>query len=908
MDFEEFEVDIERAIEDFKPSESCTVTEALNWIDSTWYAPASRNARWMDEIGDYAGTEPFVIDRHSLLQVALDDHLLVLAKDDANFEIVCFDGECCERPSRAFPQGGPICGQRNVKVGTQACQKYQQAAKADAIREQNIARKESKQASESAAWLASGESLDDASPEKFLQIPSRNPRSRDATSILSCGNSGYLGNSWIEAWTVEPMQELTFKPDAWQREVLNAIDQNMSLLVVGCCSSYQCGKISISYYAMEKNLQGSDDGILVYIAPTKALVAQVAAEIYARFSKDLNDRSCWAIHSRNPRVHDTQNCQILVSVSEILCHPAVWEQILLLSPCPVTGISVTAGAPERFHEWLESVQKAGGFQHKFVHYPCRYSHLRKFYYNIQEKPRDTAAFHSLSTYKSTEKMRFLHPLSILSSSVQSLPSDLALEAVDALSLYRALSTCTTLQPSDLVIPPYFYTGTISFIWSPIFTHKGTLLFLNDVLETREDEGQENSPEWKRKMAQYDAYLQGAKERERKAARANGKCPLDPMIPSHDFPFTGQSTSYPASELDEDIVDLARRKISPPQWALKYFRHGIAVHVPCCLFRHAFVRIIFRDGTAHLRLYLQALLPWVLTPDQNFNFLQRLALPRCTHGYRVQRLVLSKLPSLSASFPVTSIFLGRLFNLLEGSDYSTTAAAAVQQLFRLPQISFGSEEGKYQLLHHLRFSIDYLPAHLYYMEPSNLALVALLCGSVIQEICVQPNLRLAKRNFIQLMAHLRVFGRRYLPSVCMKKHHGDGQEVAIDEREHEILKIFTGYALTYGTQHQNDLGLDHILPLSQRIISGTGEDESLFTRDLDQTAQSGLNLDEHTIPSFEGITRKTNQDDRKYALNAHLLDFYVHGQVAALAAANAIRRGDMMQFSLKEFEITVTTIP
>jgi superfamily II RNA helicase len=41
---------------------------------------------------------------------------------------------------------------------------------------------------------------------------------------------------------------------------------------------------------MEKILRGSDDGILVYIAPTKALVAQVAAEIYARFSKDLNGR------------------------------------------------------------------------------------------------------------------------------------------------------------------------------------------------------------------------------------------------------------------------------------------------------------------------------------------------------------------------------------------------------------------------------------------------------------------------------------------------------------------------------------------------------------------------------------------------------------------------------------------
>ncbi|KAG1758646.1 hypothetical protein EDD22DRAFT_997577 [Suillus occidentalis] len=1130
-----------------------------------------------------------------------------------------------------IPSVASLANQRHVKpkvVHARSTSKSTgKLSKADAIREQNIAKKESKLASDSAAWFASRiqemESLEGTNLEKYLQVLARNPRTRDAsvgaelrvyrmhrllrewiyspkpdssasrdkyslllmrlvkevweigfstkeianavTSVLiTLGFSDYIDSLVVSGstddralsfrfiklvksktktavydfmrvqehpivWQLRLFGEfmdrsmdsqadtrVTFKPDAWQREVLDAIDQNMSLLVVAPTSA---GKTFISYYAMEKILRASDDGILIYIAPTKALVAQVAAEIYARFSKDLNGRSCWAIHSRDFRVHDPQNCQILVTVPEILAimllspplaktwtprlkyvildeiHTigqqeggAVWEQILLLSPCPVIGLSATVGAPERFNEWLESVQKAGGFQHKFVHYPHRYSHLRKFYYNIHEKPRDI--FHGLSTYKSTERMRFLHPLSILSSGARSLPSDLTLEASDALDLYRALSTCTALQPSDLVAldPAVFFSSgkflqqkdviryeealkqhiipllssfdsqdsgaplsrvitqlqddTLSCVPNRVLNSQPDRVvsasnlihlvadlhaqgdlpgiffsfdrsdcehmaqFLNSVLETREDEWRENSPEWKRKMAQYDAYLQGAKERERKAARAS-KHKLDeedkradtsewqasfrPDDPQSDFSFAGHSTSYPVSELDEDIADLTRRKPSPPEWALRCLRRGIAVHHAgmnrgrSSLFRRGFVRVIFATGTLALGINAPTKTS-IFCGDS--PFLTALMYRQCAgragrRGYdtlgkvvfyalpmsRVQRLVLSKLPSLSASFPVTSTLVVRLFNLLEGSDYSTTAVAAVQRLFRLPQISFSSEEGRYQLLHHLRFSIDYLrrarlldeqgkplnlfgiAAHLYYTEPSNLALVALLRSGVIHEICAQPNLRLAKRNFIQLMAHL--FGRRYLPSANTKEEYitkvvkkspsmvllpplpKTARDVLIAQ-EREILQIFTGYALTYGTQYQKDLGLDHILPLSQRNISGTTEDEtslirdhlhrtairvvarSLFVansghddhfnsvRDLAQTARRGLNLAEHTIPSFEGITGTSNQDGEKYALNAYLLDFYVHGQVAALAAANSIRRGDVW-FLLQDFDLTLMTV-
>ncbi len=47
---------------------------------------------------------------------------------------------------------------------------------------------------------------------------------------------------------------------------------------------------------MEKVLRESNDGIVVYIAPTKALVTQIAAEVYARFSKKVPNGIPFHIH------------------------------------------------------------------------------------------------------------------------------------------------------------------------------------------------------------------------------------------------------------------------------------------------------------------------------------------------------------------------------------------------------------------------------------------------------------------------------------------------------------------------------------------------------------------------------------------------------------------------------------
>ena len=338
--------------------------------------------------------------------------------------------------------------------------------------------------------------------------------------------------------------------------------------------------------------------------------------------------------------------------------------------------------------------------------------------------------------------------------------------------------------------------------------------------------------------------------------------------------------------------------------------------------------------------------------------------------RCQRLVLSKLPSLGGNFPLTSTMVLRLFNLLQGSNDAPVACNAIKSLLHLPHISFVSDVGRVQILHHIRFSIDYLrrsglldkdgnpinlfgvAAHLYYTEPSNLALVALLRHGVVHRISNQSSLITAKRELMILLSHL--FGRRYLPrayasatylqtitrkspsTVVLPPLSTDARKILIEHEEH-IKHVFTGYALAYVSQHAEELGQDMRLPFSGESIcpisstapstpftlrlrdtavtpvarspfvatSGHG-DNFRSVKELTITSRQGLHLNEYVIPTMRQFTSVPGQDDEEFALNAYLLDFYTHGQTAALKAANGIRDGEMW-YVLQEFTLTLKAI-
>lgn len=282
-------------------------------------------------------------------------------------------------------------------------------------------------------------------------------------------------------------ERVPFRPDAWQRKVLDAIDENHSLFVVAPTSA---GKTFISFYAMKQVLTNDDDGVIVYVAPTKALVNQIAAEIQARFSKSFKrpGKSVWAIHTRDYRINNATGCQILVTVPHILqimllapfnaekenswsCRikriifdevhcigqaedGVVWEQLLLQSPCPIIALSATVGNSEEFSTWLGSTQEANGNKLVTIEHHHRYSDLRKFIY----VPPKTFCFTGLPESSpihtpgldGMEAFCFVHPVSSLNNKSRGIPKDLHLEARDCLWLWQTMKKHAT---KEYVVPP-----------------------------------------------------------------------------------------------------------------------------------------------------------------------------------------------------------------------------------------------------------------------------------------------------------------------------------------------------------------------------------------------------------------------------------------------------------------------
>lgn len=243
---------------------------------------------------------------------------------------------------------------------------------------------------------------------------------------------------------------------------------------------------------MKRVLEDDDDGVLVYVAPTKALVNQIAAEVQARFSKNFKHggKSVWGIHTRDYRINNPTGCQVLVTVPHILqimlLAPAnanswsarvkriifdevhcigqaedgvVWEQLLLMAPCPIIALSATVGNPHEFgSQWLQLAQKANNIELKMIEHRHRYSDLRKYVYYPPKKFHfnglpEPVQFPSLGL-DSSNVMAYMHPVVSLIDRSRGMPDDLSFEARDCWLLWKAMTKYQTPQfPVDKSLDP-----------------------------------------------------------------------------------------------------------------------------------------------------------------------------------------------------------------------------------------------------------------------------------------------------------------------------------------------------------------------------------------------------------------------------------------------------------------------
>jgi superfamily II RNA helicase len=124
----------------------------------------------------------------------------------------------------------------------------------------------------------------------------------------------------------------------------------------------------------------------------------------------------------------------------------VWEQLLLLAPCPIIALSATVGNPEQFNDWLVETQKATGTELKMIQHGTRYSDLRKYMY----EPPKTFKFEGFGVpnraglgLDGLTGFETFHPVASLVDKSRGMPNDLALEPRDCLSLWKAMVQCQT---------------------------------------------------------------------------------------------------------------------------------------------------------------------------------------------------------------------------------------------------------------------------------------------------------------------------------------------------------------------------------------------------------------------------------------------------------------------------------
>ena len=258
----------------------------------------------------------------------------------------------------------------------------------------------------------------------------------------------YCGHLMQRSFDSRPDPRVSgFSPDLWQRELLDIVDSKQSALVVAPTSS---GKTFISYYTMKQVIEsnkklkyGTNVRLVVYVAPTKELVRQVAAEVYNHYGPVVG-------YHLPEYSNSAETCQVLVTIpqcleelllnsswkkqidycilDEVHCiqefgtgdstdnknNTVVWEHIIDLLPCPFLALSATIGNPNEFQKWLSITQERFGREVKIVKHQYRWSDLVLHCYLPDTNDTNATSFNTILDRPSKPAVQHVHPLACLS--------------------------------------------------------------------------------------------------------------------------------------------------------------------------------------------------------------------------------------------------------------------------------------------------------------------------------------------------------------------------------------------------------------------------------------------------------------------------------------------------------------
>lgn len=302
--------------------------------------------------------------------------------------------------------------------------------------------------------------------------------------------------------------------------------------------------------------------------------------------------------------------------------------------------------------------------------------------------------------------------------------------------------------------------------------------------------------------------------------------------------------------------------------------------------------------------------------------------------KVHRLISSRLPSLMGHYPINTGLVLRLCTLLNNSEQAEFAKNAISGLLSQKQLVIGEEFVSEQVLHHLRFSIEFLRrqklisssgapmnfatfvSHLYYIESAAFSFHTLLASGYLGEICADINKAPAQviENLMLVFSH--IFGRmpcskrsgiKPLPALPEKA------KKILEEQNKTTLDLYSTYVETFSDRFLKD-EVDNSLPFSHVSCGGSSETASLTSTPAPKARSQFFALSGHTdqfasIPDLatslrtsaflDGSAIPYTPVDLDQSLNSYLLEFFHHGSLTRMTSEHRIRPGDRW-FFLKDF--------